>query len=169
MTTVGTVRALWRFPVKSMRGEQLDAAEITAGGVAGDRAYAIVDTQTGKVASAKHPKLWPDLLGCRATFISEPRAGEDAPPAWIELADGTRVMSDASDVDTVLSRFFGREVTLSRSAPPDYTIDEYVPDIDGVRPGGEPSRSSAPRSSTRAACPPSSRTDRSSTSSRSAS
>src|SRR3954464_12057613 len=34
--SVGTVQALWRFPVKSMQGEQLDAADLDAGGIAGD-------------------------------------------------------------------------------------------------------------------------------------
>ena len=63
---VGTIRALWRFPVKSMLGEELDAADLGEGGIAGDRAYAVVDRETGKVASAKHPKLWPDMLACRA-------------------------------------------------------------------------------------------------------
>lgn len=132
----GAITALWRFPVKSMLGEQLDAVDVTEGGIAGDRAYAIVDSQTGKVASAKHPKLWPDLLACRAAFVEPPRPGAPPPPARIELADGTSVMSDAPDVDAVLSRFFGREVQLARSAPRDYTIDEYVPDVEGVRPEG---------------------------------
>jgi MOSC domain-containing protein len=76
---VGTVQALWRFPVKSMAGEQLDAADVTPGGLIGDRAYAIVDRETGKVASAKHPKLWPDLLKCRAALVEEPRPGDGRP------------------------------------------------------------------------------------------
>src|SRR3712207_2547034 len=59
---VGTIRALWRFPVKSMLGEELDAADLTEGGIVGDRAYAIRDSETGKVASAKHSKRWPNLL-----------------------------------------------------------------------------------------------------------
>jgi uncharacterized protein YcbX len=54
---VGTIQALWRFPVKSMLGEELDAADLGEGGIVGDRAYAIRDRETGKVASAKHPKL----------------------------------------------------------------------------------------------------------------
>ena len=60
----GTIRALWRFPVKSMRGETPEAVEVSEGGIVGDRAYAIRDKETGKVASAKHPKLWPNLFGC---------------------------------------------------------------------------------------------------------
>ena len=53
---VGTVGALWRFPVKSMLGEELDQVDVDEGGVVGDRAFALMDVETGKVASAKHPE-----------------------------------------------------------------------------------------------------------------
>lgn len=134
--SVGTVQALWRFPVKSMLGEELDAAGVSEGGIVGDRAYALIDRETGKVVSAKHPKLWPNMLSCRARFVEEPRLGGDLPPAQIELADGTSVTSDAADVDAVLSRFFGREVELARAAPEDYTIDQYHPDEENYDPEG---------------------------------
>jgi uncharacterized protein YcbX len=133
---VGTVRALWRFPVKSMLGEELEAADLGVGGVVGDRAYAVVDKETGKVASAKHPKLWPDLLKCRAAFVEAPRPGDEAPPARIDLADGSSVMSDAPDVDAVLSRFFGRDVELASAADQGYTIDQYHPDEENYDPDG---------------------------------
>jgi uncharacterized protein YcbX len=133
---VGTVQALWRFPVKSMLGEELDSTEVTEGGVLGDRTYAIVDRETGKVASAKHPKLWPDLLKCRAVFVEEPRAGAAQPPARIELADGTSVRTDDPEVDSALSRFFGREVELSSAAQGGFTIDNYHPDEDDYDPRG---------------------------------
>jgi uncharacterized protein YcbX len=54
---VGTVRAQWRFPVKSMLGEELDSVDLGEAGVTGDRAYAIVDRETGKVASARRGVL----------------------------------------------------------------------------------------------------------------
>jgi MOSC domain-containing protein len=133
---VGTIRALWRFPVKSMRGEELDAADLGEGGIVGDRAFAIRDRETGKVASAKNPKLWPNLLRCRAAFVEPPRPGDELPPARIELADGSSVMSDATDVDAVLSRFFGREVELARAAQHGYTIDQYHPDEENYDPDG---------------------------------
>jgi uncharacterized protein YcbX len=133
---IGTIGALWRFPVKSMQGEQLDAAEVGEAGILGDRAYALIDKQTGKVASGKHPKLWPDLLACRATFTRLPRPGDEAPPVRIDLADGSSVTSDAPDVDAVLSRFFGRDVELARTAPEDFTIDQYHPDIEHLDPEG---------------------------------
>lgn len=132
----GTVRALWRFPVKSMLGEKLEAADLTEGGVVGDRAYALVDKETGKVASAKHSKRWPNMLKCRATFVEAPQRGAEVPPARIELADGTSVLSDASDVDAVLSRFFGRDVELASAADNGYTIDQYHPDEEDYDPDG---------------------------------
>jgi MOSC domain-containing protein len=133
---VGTIRALWRFPVKSMLGEELEAVDLTEGGIIGDRAYAIRDRETGKVASAKHPKLWPNLFACRAAFVEPPQPGDELPPARLELADGTSVMSDASDVDGLLSRFFGRDVELASAAQNGYTIDQYHPDEEDYDPEG---------------------------------
>jgi uncharacterized protein len=133
---VGTIRALWRFPVKSMLGEQLDAADLGVAGIVGDRAYAIRDRETGKVASAKHPKLWPDLFACRAAFVGTPHPDDEVPPARIELADGTSVLTDAPDVDDVLSSFFGRDVELARAAQHGYTIDQYHPDEENYDPEG---------------------------------
>jgi uncharacterized protein YcbX len=133
---VGTIKALWRYPVKSMLGEELDAVDLVEGGVVGDRAYAVRDRESGKVASAKHPRLWPTLLACRAAFVDEPRSNAELPPVRIELADGNVVQSDAPDVDTVLSRFFGRDVELAHTAESGYTIDQYHPDEENYDPGG---------------------------------
>ena len=62
----GTIDELWRFPVKSFQGEKLDQVEFDTQGVLGDRAYALIDNETGKVVSAKSVKLFPDLLRCSA-------------------------------------------------------------------------------------------------------
>ena len=75
---VGAIAALWRFPVKSMPGERLDMAEVTERGIVGDRAYALIETETGKVVSAKNPRLGPAMLGCRAEFTESPREGRSA-------------------------------------------------------------------------------------------
>jgi uncharacterized protein len=121
---VGTIAGLWRFPVESMLGQQLDAVDAGAGGIVGDRAFAVRDRETGKVASAKHPKRWPDLFGCAVAFVEPPRPCDELPAVRIELGDGTSVLSDAADVDAVLSRFFERDVELARAAQNGYTIDE---------------------------------------------
>src|ERR1700761_4423480 len=59
---LGTVAVLRRYPVKSMLGEDLRACEVTARGLAGDRVLGLVHRETGKVASAKNPRLWRGAL-----------------------------------------------------------------------------------------------------------
>jgi len=134
--TVGTISELSRFPVKSMQGELLDVAQVTEGGVLGDRAYALVEVDTGKVLSGKTPRLGTQLLGCRAAFVASPRLGDELPPVRITLPAGKSVTSDSHDGDATLSKFLGREVTLQRAAPDDFTIDWYHPDIEDVDPEG---------------------------------
>jgi len=133
---VGSVAALWRFPVKSMKGELLDQAEVMAQGLLGDRAYALIDTISGRVATGQNPKLFPGLLDCQAVFMEQPRVGHDLPPVRITLPDGTSVTSDLPNIDCVLSSCFGRELTLARKAPDDFAIDQYHPDIEGLHPAG---------------------------------
>ena len=43
----GSVASLWRYAVKSMRGEELDEALVNDGGIFGDRAYAVIDPSNG--------------------------------------------------------------------------------------------------------------------------
>jgi hypothetical protein len=52
------------------------------------------------------------------------------------LPDGTSVKSDSGDIDRVLSACFTRDVTLARVAPEDFTIDQYLPDVEGLDPAG---------------------------------
>src|SRR5947209_4279228 len=99
------ISEVWRYPVKSMQGERRDGAVMTTTGMAGDRAYAVIDKADGKVASAKNPRKWRALLRCRAALMDEPVTGASAPPVRISLPDGTVVTSDDPDVDDVLSRF----------------------------------------------------------------
>jgi hypothetical protein len=61
-TDTGTVVSLWRYPVKSMIGEELNSSYITERGLVGDRTYAVVEKQTGRVASAKNPRKWGKLF-----------------------------------------------------------------------------------------------------------
>ena len=134
--TVGTVAELWRFPVKSMRGEKLPEIVVTKHGVLGDRAYALIDIDTGRVVSAKSIKLFPEILNCEAKFVDHPRSGGDVPPVQISLPDGTMLRSDAMGADRVLSTYFKRNVALKQSAPEDFTVDQYHPDVEGADPGG---------------------------------
>ena len=93
-TEFGSVVSLWRYPVKSMMGEELNATEVTEPGLVGDRAYALIDSSDGKVATAKNPKKWPGLFDYRATLIEPARAATKVPPVRISLPDGTTATSD---------------------------------------------------------------------------
>jgi uncharacterized protein YcbX len=59
---LGSVVALWRYPVKSMMGEDLKASHITERGLLSDREYALIARSDGKVASAKQPRKWGEAL-----------------------------------------------------------------------------------------------------------
>src|SRR6267378_1338446 len=95
---LGSVASLWRYPVKSMMGEELNASEVAERGLLGDRVYALVDRSDGKVATAKNPRKWPSLFDFHATLIGPPHAGAKAPPVRITLPDGTTVSSEQSDL-----------------------------------------------------------------------
>src|SRR5215468_12692446 len=101
---LGRVVALWRYPVKSMQGEALNRALLGERGILGDRALALLDVETGKVASAKSPRMWPNLLNFCATFVEPPRVGDPLPPIRITLPDGEHIRSDDPRVEEVLSR-----------------------------------------------------------------
>ena len=144
-TEVGKVAELWRYPVKSMRGEQLSEAELTEYGLLGDRAYALIDNAEGKAATAKNPGKWPTLFGCRATFVDQPKKGSSLPAVRITLHDGTTLTSGARDSHQILSKVLNRRVTLATadrgrvsgvqaSLPASWTgqAEEYWPDMDGL-------------------------------------
>jgi uncharacterized protein len=137
ISNTGTVVALWRYPVKSMMGEELNSSYITERGFMGDRTYAIVDKQTGKVASAKNPRKWEKLFDFRSIFVDSPSKDlNDVPPVRITFPDGSNIFSDhkeGDDIDSRLSEVFDREVTLMKAShfeEPSY--EEYWPDIDGL-------------------------------------
>jgi len=128
----GTVAALWRYPVKSMMGEELNASELTPRGLLGDRAYALLDAADGKVASAKNPRKWARLFDFRSAYEGPPEPGRELPPVTITFPDGRSASSTQPDIDALLSAEFGREVTLSAQPPEKPTLEEYWPDIEGL-------------------------------------
>jgi uncharacterized protein YcbX len=101
----------------------------------GDRTYAVIDKQTGKVASAKNPRKWGNLFDFRSMFIDSPHNVNDIPPVRITFPDGTNILSNhqKGDIDSNLSKAFNREVTLVKASgfeKPSY--EEYWPDINGL-------------------------------------
>jgi hypothetical protein len=115
MAVVGTVRELWRYPVKSMIGESLRAGAVGPMGIAGDRGWAVRDERAGEIRGAK--KL-PALLGCSARYRAEP-SDDIVPPVDITLPNGSRTASDDPEVATHLSEVLQRPVTLWPRRPAD--------------------------------------------------
>jgi uncharacterized protein YcbX len=129
---LGTVAALRRYPVKSMLGEDVDAGDVTFTGLAGDRQLAVVSRATGKVASAKFPRLWRDLLTLSAATADDPAADG---AVRITLPEGKTVWSSDAGVDAVLSGLLDEPVALTATPVPGAALDRAVPEAvlrDGV-------------------------------------
>lgn len=129
---LGSVVSLWRYPVKSMMGEELNASEVTGLGLLGDRAFAVIDSTDGKAASAKNPRKWPTLFDFRAGLPEPVRVAAKARAVRITLPDGTTVSSDQADVNQILSRAFDREVTLRAANGDALHAEGYWPDMEGL-------------------------------------
>jgi uncharacterized protein len=116
---LGTVGVLRRYPVKSMLGEDLRACDVTTRGLVGDRVLGLVHRETGKVASAKNPRLWRDLLRLAAASV---------PDVKIAFPDGTALASTDPGIHAALSEFLGQTVRLTGTPPPDATLDRADPE-----------------------------------------
>jgi MOSC domain-containing protein len=109
------VREIWRFPVKSMQSERLDAAEVEPQGLRGDRAFALFDTQTGFGLTARRV---PQLLFAAAVY-------RDDGGVTITLPNGT-----TADDDQALSDWLARPVTLRAAAEPGERVFENPADFE---------------------------------------
>ncbi|MDT5148275.1 MAG: uncharacterized protein QOI01_8 [Mycobacterium sp.] len=114
------VGTLYRYPVKSMLGEAVDALFVDEQGVEDDRRLALIDEATGRVASAKQARLWRALLKCSASV--------DSGRVSIRMPDGVSVSADDADVDARLSELLARRVRLADSRPPGASLERADPD-----------------------------------------
>lgn len=113
-TKVGEVAGLWRYPVRSLRGERLKALEIGLEGAVGDRGYAIADPEIGElVSSAQGKRRWRGLVTMSARYDGVPRDGY-LPPVEIETAGGATLRSDDADADLRLADILGHPARLVR-------------------------------------------------------
>jgi MOSC domain-containing protein len=131
-TTTGKVVSIWRYPVKSMLGEELNSSYVTEHGLIGDRVYALIDEETGKVVSAKNPSKWGKLFDFRSAFIDPPQVVDNIPPVRITFPDGTHIFSNQNEMNYTLSKVLGREVKLIRNSLEKPIYEEYWPNIEGL-------------------------------------
>jgi uncharacterized protein YcbX len=130
MTSLGSLASLHRYPVKSMMGEELNAAYLTPRGLFGDRTYALRDTETGKVVSAKNPRKWPGMFRYHAAYTSPPEAGSAIPAVRVTLPDGGTALSSSPGFEPAISANLGRSVKLLMTPPQDAQLEEYWPDME---------------------------------------
>lgn len=95
------VSEIWRYPVKSVGGEQLQTAEVTELGILGDRGWGIFDVETGTVLTARRT---PELLFASAALADS--------AVTITMPDGTSASSGDDDCDAALTAWLGRNVEL---------------------------------------------------------
>lgn len=131
---VGRIAEIWRYPVKSMGGEQVARSLLDANGIAGDRGWAVRDREVDETRSARQI---PRLLQCAASYSEEPTAALRSPRVLLSLPDREPISSDGADLNEVLSAVLEREVSLTplhpaddlahyRRAPGDPSIDQMA-------------------------------------------
>jgi uncharacterized protein YcbX len=107
------VLAIWRYPVKAMLGELLEAVEIGPCGCSGDRRWIVVDAETGERIANKRGPTDPRLRACRAQLLDE---REHQLPLRITLPDGETL--DGPEIEEALSHLLDRRVRLETSNAP---------------------------------------------------
>ena len=117
---VGNLAAVFRYPVKSMGGEQLESSEIGSGGLSGDRAWAVRDEVRGGIRGGK--KI-PALMQLSARYLEQPVAGRSM-AAEITLPGGARISTGDADINTQLSEALSHEVSLWPLVSPEL-LDHY--------------------------------------------
>ncbi|WP_156677956.1 MOSC domain-containing protein [Sphingomonas profundi] len=99
---------IWRYPVKSMGGEQMESTEVGSRGMPLDRGWAVRDERAGAIRSARY---LPKLLLCSARYIANTDAGL-VPHVEITLPHGDTIRSDDVHANDHLSQWLGKPVTL---------------------------------------------------------
>lgn len=129
-----TVGQLWHHPVKSMQGEAVDEVFLGPEGLVGDRAYGLLDLETDRLVSAKHPKKYAAILTCKAVF-AEPPSIDAAPPAvTVTFPDGTVVDGDEETIAAKASELLGRPVKFVSQVPEGVAYEEVWPELEGFGP-----------------------------------
>jgi uncharacterized protein YcbX len=108
MGMLGRIVEIWRYPVTSLGGEQLAAAQLAADGLAQDRRYALVDA-AGVIAAPEREARWRRALALQASLPG-------ATPV-ITFPDGRRLALDDPAMREALTAFFGFAVAIAVCDP----------------------------------------------------
>ena len=114
LTEIGQVEAIYRYPVKSMRGERLEVADLGWYGLEGDRRLAFRRMQDRSGMPWLTASKLPDLL------LFAPHRGEDGGqgdlPTHVRTPDGQEMPVFGEDLATEVGRRHGTPVEMRRRA-----------------------------------------------------
>jgi uncharacterized protein YcbX len=110
--------AIWRYPVKSLQGEQLSDAVVDHDGLRGDRWWGVRDDTTGRILTGRRE---PRLLLASAALTDD---GE----AHITLPNGDQCRGIGAHTDAVLSGWLGTPVSLTQARGSPGASAEYFAD-----------------------------------------
>ena len=109
MSEVGGVIGIYRYPVKSMLGEDLESAHLGQNGISGDRAWGARDEIRADFFVGKRAA---ELMSCRAFYPDGVGDADSKAVPQIELPDGASFRANATDAAERVSQFIGRDITL---------------------------------------------------------
>lgn len=110
------VAGLYRYPVQSVRGEELTSIAFGAKGIHGDRAFAIADLELGVIAHASRAKQqYRALITWSARYVMEPKPGAEMPLVELTFGDGAILRSDDPDIDRIISDRLGMKAAFVRN------------------------------------------------------
>jgi len=119
-----TVTELWRYPLKSGRGERLETAAVERLGLAGDRRWMVVDGSGHCATAREHPRLLlvEAVHEAEGLRLTAPGHGTVFAAPW-EARAAVHVHSNgpldaalaACEADRWLSEWLGAEVRLARA------------------------------------------------------
>ena len=113
MIKVGTVQQIWRYPIKGMAGESLEACHLGETGLQGDRIWALRDVARQEIQSCKfRPQLLRCIARCRQQQLTDDHDAVD-----IVFPDGRIVGSDDPVIDELLTSLTGHDSTLEYLRP----------------------------------------------------
>lgn len=130
--TLGRVRSIWRFPVKSFQGESIERTRLTASGVFADRALALRDRDTGRIVSGKHAKLGERVLDFAARYEKEPVVGEPLPDVVARVAGREVRVADRPAFESACSEALGQPVELVAAGVAPASYESYWPEIEDL-------------------------------------
>ncbi|MDE0065494.1 MAG: MOSC domain-containing protein [Acidimicrobiaceae bacterium] len=120
------ITELWRYPIKSMGGEQLSSVSVRPGGIVGDRRWALRNAETNKIISAKRPRPYGRLLEWSAKTLDDGSVVVIGP-------DGSEFAAGSPELDQKLTAALGEPLVVVEVVPGnEETYDSEWPEIPGT-------------------------------------